>query len=128
MEPPTVLVIGDTPEIRRIFAGLLPREGFRVLTARSVPEGLVLYRQESPSIVMMDIRIGIRAFPAFVEVDPNVKCCFMSSGGYSKSDIPGDEGVAVVTRPFCLPDVGQALWALVTRPDVILHVPSEGAG
>lgn len=120
MEPPTVLVIGDTLEIRRIMAGLLPREGFRVFTARSVPEGLELYRQELPSVVMMDIRVGIRALPAFVEADPNVKCCFISGGGYSKSDIPDNEGVAVVTRPFCLSDVGQALWGLVTQPDVIV--------
>jgi DNA-binding NtrC family response regulator len=114
MESPTVLVIGDGHH-RRMLAGLLPNEGFRVLTARTVDEGMELYRREVVNVLMMDIRVGVRTLPSFIQLDPNVKCCFMSAG-----DDVEVQGLAVVTRPFCLPTIAQALWGLVTHPDVIV--------
>lgn len=122
MKPPTVVVIASEPKIRHLLAGTLPRFGFSVLAARSTEEGLELYRKESPSVLLIDIRIWLRAAPAFVALDPNVKCCLISSGGYCIDDFSYDHYFDVVTRPLCLPDVAQALWGLVTQPDIIVTV------
>jgi DNA-binding NtrC family response regulator len=121
MECPTVLVIGDGQQTQHFLAFFLHREGFRVLTAETVQEGREVFRHESVNVLMMDVRLGIRTYQSFFELDPNVKCCLISRGGYAKLDTP--DGFAVVARPFCLPDIAQALWGLVTQPDAILCRP-----
>ncbi len=51
----TVLAIDDEEDILGFLSTLLGTRGFRVLTARSGPEGIDVARQERPDVILLDI-------------------------------------------------------------------------
>jgi DNA-binding response OmpR family regulator len=51
----TVLVVDDEADIREIVRVNLERDGHRVLTAASGPEGLALLHAEHPDLVVLDV-------------------------------------------------------------------------
>jgi len=52
-----ILMIDDEANGRRLVKLLLEREGYRVLTAPSGDEGLILAKAEHPDIILLDIRM-----------------------------------------------------------------------
>ena len=52
---PLVLVVDDEPQIRRLLTVSLEANGYRVLSAASGKEGLVLAAQHQPALVILDI-------------------------------------------------------------------------
>ena len=54
-QPPTVLVVDDLPVNSALLAGILKREGFRVITAARGPEARELARSQHPDVVLLDI-------------------------------------------------------------------------
>jgi two-component system KDP operon response regulator KdpE len=52
---PLVLVIDDEPQIRRLLMVTLEANAYRVLTAASGQEGLVLAAQHRPAVVILDL-------------------------------------------------------------------------
>ena len=54
-EKPLVLIVDDEPQIRRLLTVTLEANGYRVLTAESGGEGLVLAAQHRPALVILDI-------------------------------------------------------------------------
>jgi len=51
----TVLVIDDDPEVRRLLARMLGKDGFRVLEAPDGERGLALARSERPDVITLDV-------------------------------------------------------------------------
>ncbi len=66
---PVILVVDDEPAICWGFEQLFSKDGYRVLTASSAEEGLRLAAENSPSLVVLDVRLpgedGISALPKF---------------------------------------------------------------
>lgn len=54
-EKPLVLIVDDEPQIRRLLTLTLEASGYRVLSAVSGQEGLVLAAQHKPALVILDI-------------------------------------------------------------------------
>src|SRR5436305_8521041 len=54
----SILVIDDEPGICRTIQNILQNDVLRVLTATNPTEGLQLFRDESPHVVLLDIRLG----------------------------------------------------------------------
>ncbi len=54
-EKPLVLIVDDEPQIRRLLTVSLEANGYRVLSAASGQEGLVLAAQHQPALVVLDI-------------------------------------------------------------------------
>lgn len=54
-EKPLVLVIDDEPQIRRLLNVTLEANAYRVLTATTGQEGLVLAAQHRPAVVILDL-------------------------------------------------------------------------
>ncbi len=52
---PLVLIVDDEPQIRRLLTVSLEANGYRVLSAASGQEGLVLAAQHQPALVVLDI-------------------------------------------------------------------------
>jgi len=77
---PTILVIDDSPSVRRVVSQLLLSEGWAVLTARDGLEALeVLYRAKAlPDVLMVDVEMPrldgyeflatVKGQPAFAEI------------------------------------------------------------
>ncbi|HEY9385259.1 MAG TPA: response regulator [Gemmatimonadales bacterium] len=51
----TVLVIDDDPEVRRLLARMLGKDGYRVLEAADGERGLALARSERPDVITLDV-------------------------------------------------------------------------
>ncbi|MFC1829385.1 response regulator, partial [Thermodesulfobacteriota bacterium] len=70
-----VLFIDDDQGIRRVMTVTLEDVGYRVLTAADGKSGIELCREESPQIVITDIRMpgmnGLEVLKSIKETDPN---------------------------------------------------------
>jgi PAS domain S-box-containing protein len=51
----SVLVIDDDPEVRRLLARMLGKDGFRVREAADGEQGLALARSERPDVITLDV-------------------------------------------------------------------------
>jgi len=83
---PTVLIIDDDLAVLESLEMVLKAAGFRVLTARNGWEGLRVFRQHAPAVVVTDIMMpeqdGIGTMLQMRRERPNVKVIVMSGGGY----------------------------------------------
>lgn len=84
----TLLVIDDEPGIRRTITDVLESDTLRVVTAENALDGLRLLREESPSVVLLDIRLGrdsgLELFEKLRSIDPKVLVIFITGHGTSE--------------------------------------------
>lgn len=52
-----VLLVDDDPSVRQLSSVLLQRHGFRVIEAADGPEALAKAREESPAVVLLDLKM-----------------------------------------------------------------------
>jgi DNA-binding response OmpR family regulator len=85
-----ILIIDDDPDIRGILEKLLARNGFKTLTACNGCEGLRLFRQEQPDLVLSDLimpdKEGFETMRELKAEDPAVKIFVISGGGRMVAD------------------------------------------
>ena len=53
----TILVVDDSPTIRRIASMILNKNGYRVLTANTGEEGLAVAQNDRPHLILLDINM-----------------------------------------------------------------------
>ena len=83
--PISILIIDDEPYVLRAFARNICLGGYRVFTADSGAEGLALYHQELPEIVITDLRMpemtGLDVLQAIRAHDPEANVILVSGHG-----------------------------------------------
>src|ERR1700692_2601964 len=57
MSTPTILVVDDEPQIRRVMRTTLSSNGYTVIEARSGEEALEMLRKERPELVLLDVNM-----------------------------------------------------------------------
>ena len=81
-----MLIIDDDPEVLDSLKMVLEAHGFPVLTARNGYQGLVVFRERSPAVVVTDIMMpeqdGIGAMLQMRRERRDVKIIAMSGSGY----------------------------------------------
>ncbi|MEO7998570.1 MAG: response regulator, partial [Gemmatimonadaceae bacterium] len=60
MNPTTVLVIDDEPQIRRVVRNALQQAGTRVIEASSASQGVDLAAAEQPALIILDLGLPDR--------------------------------------------------------------------
>ena len=86
---PTVLIVDDEENVRRVLQRILERAGYTVVVAQSGPEAIKLYRERGGAVdlVVLDVIMprmgGQEVFRHLQEVDPGVKV--LLSSGYSEN-------------------------------------------
>lgn len=87
----SLLVIDDEVGICKTIQNVLQSESLRVLTASIPGEGLRLLQEESPHVVLLDIRLGkqsgIDLFQQIHEIDPKVLIIFITGHGTADTAI-----------------------------------------
>lgn len=81
-----VLIVDDDPNIRRLYKDELTDEGYEVVVAATGAEALVLFEQETPDIVTLDILIpdidGIKLLRQMKEKRPRLPIIMSTAYDY----------------------------------------------
>jgi DNA-binding NtrC family response regulator len=102
------LVVEDDPDVLRFLALALQHHGFAVRQARGGEQAVEVYRRhrDSVALVLMDVQMagpdGPQTFAVLHDLDPKVRCCFMTghAGTYSAEDLLALGAVRVFEKPF----------------------------
>src|SRR6476469_9515671 len=98
---PTILVVDDEPQLRRLASRALEQAGYRVIQATDGLEALGLFTDESPiDLLVTDVRMphtdGIVLAAALKRRYPSLPVLFMS--GYPRGSEPAPE--PFLAKPF----------------------------
>ncbi|MFQ6109041.1 MAG: sigma-54-dependent transcriptional regulator [Candidatus Aminicenantales bacterium] len=79
----SILVIDDDPLIRKTLSSHLSQEGYEILLAEDGEEGIELYEESLPDLVILDIRLpdidGIEALRRIKQKDENASVIIMTA-------------------------------------------------
>ena len=85
-----ILVIDDEPEIRKLFVQKLAGRGYEIIEACDGKEGLKLYHETRPDLVITDLvmpeKEGLETITELKREFPNVKIIAISGGGRNVPD------------------------------------------
>jgi DNA-binding response OmpR family regulator len=119
--PATILVAEDDPHIRQGLVDTLESEGYRVLPARDGVAALVLYDQERPDLLLLDVMMpGKSGFDVCREVrrrDPDTPVLMLTAKGEEVDKVVGLELGAddYVTKPFGVRELLARIAAVLRR-------------
>jgi CheY-like chemotaxis protein len=123
-----ILVADDEWAVRAVLGVVLRGKGFALWLAADGHEALDLYRRghEAIDVVLLDVRMpgwdGPQTLAALQEVNPQVRCCFMSGdlGRYTEQGLRDLGAAAVLQKPFRVAEIAQALWELAGGAELSL--------
>ncbi len=120
-----LLIADDQEDVRTVLYGWMRLEGFHVWMATNGLDAFELYRRHHNTIdvVLLDVRMpgrdGPQTLSALQMLNPHIRCCFMSGdlGSYTEESLRNMGATAVIPKPFCLPEVAEALLELAGKAD-----------
>jgi len=120
---PGILIVDDDESIRNLLQVALERQGFQVWLAADGFEAVGVFQSYRTRInlVLLDVRMPVLDGPACLtalrEIDPEVRCCFMTghAGHYTERELEERGAAAVFPKPFSLCDLAHRLWQLAVR-------------
>lgn len=121
---PVILLVDDEAMVRTFLELGLRQCGYEVRLASNGRAALELYRAEPQAValVVLDVRMpgldGCRTLEALRQVNPHVRCCFITghSGGYTVQELTDRGAACVLEKPFTMRKLGQVLESLLNPP------------
>ena len=104
-----VLVVDDEPEIRKLVAAMLARNGYRVLSADSGENAIRLFKNNPDTdLLLTDVVAPGMSGPMIADqiaaLKPDIKVLFMS--GYDGTQVVQryvvEKGYSLLTKPFTM--------------------------
>jgi DNA-binding NtrC family response regulator len=90
-EKTKILLIDDEDSIRKLLGISLKHKGFEVITAEDGEKGIEMFRQESPEIVLTDIKMpdvdGLEVLRQVKALDPEAQVIVITGHGDMESAI-----------------------------------------
>src|SRR3954466_5919449 len=126
---PTLLVIDDEAGIRFTIREVLQSPDLRVIAAENSEEGLRLTRDESPDVVLLDIRLGnesgLEIFERLRAIDPKVLVVFITGHGTAETAIEAMKLGAFdyLVKPLDLNELEQTIGQAL-KISHLIHVPA----
>ena len=126
---PTLLVIDDEAGIRFTIREVLQNQDLRVLAAENAEEGLRLTREESPDVVLLDIRLGAESgldvFHRLRAIDPKLLVVFITGHGTAETAIEAMKLGAFdyLVKPLDLGELQQVVEQAL-KISHLVHVPA----
>jgi two-component system nitrogen regulation response regulator GlnG len=112
---PTLLVIDDEESVRYSFRRVFGAEGVEVLTAATAAEGLALFADREPDVVLLDLQLpdrpGLEVFREIHGSDPRRPVVFITAHGTTETAIEAMKGGAFdyLVKPAALDRLSQVL-------------------
>lgn len=106
-----ILIVDDDSQLRRSFVKILSAEGHSVQSASTGEAGIKLVKEETPDLVVMDVKMpgmtGLEAFNVMHEVEPKMPVIIMTAYGTTETAIEAIKMGAYeyILKPFDIPDV-----------------------
>ena len=118
--PKVVLIVDDDPDMTSVFSLGLQDEGFEVYTYNDPLEVLSQFRPNFYDLLLVDINMpkmnGIDLSRRLLELDSNVKICFITAG---------DANVEVLRELYPTRDIGCFIKKPVTIDQLVKRVKAE---
>ena len=115
-----VLIVDDDPDMTSIFSLGLRDEGFEVYTYNDPLEVLSQFRPNFYDLLLVDISMpkmnGIDLSRQLLELDPNVKICFITAG---------EANIEVLRELYPTRDIGCFIRKPVTIDQLVRRVKAE---
>jgi CheY-like chemotaxis protein len=113
--------VDDDAAVRFLLDIGLQQYGFAVWQAGDGQEALEVYQQERSEIdlVLLDVRMprldGPQTLIALLQLNPQIRCCFMTgqAGDYSYDQLLQLGAALVISKPFQLAEVARVLAKLL---------------
>lgn len=84
-----VLVVDDSPMVRKKMQEILEEIGHSVILASNGKEAIKMYQEQHPDIITMDLAMpvmsGMDALKRLIEIEPSVKVIVSTSDGCTDS-------------------------------------------
>lgn len=123
-ERKTVLIVDDDDDIRRLLAGELQAQGYRIIEARTGSDALRALRRETPQAVILDIELpdmhGFEICRRLREAErykhtPIITTSSLQSGWRLAADLRESYGVhEFIEKPFAVETIVRVLKSAVT--------------
>lgn len=107
---PTILVVDDEPEIRKLVGAMLTRNGYEIIMADTGEQAIKLFRKQPNDIdlLLTDVVAPGMAGPTLAdqltELRPELRVLFMS--GYDSTQVVQkyvvEKGFLLLTKPFTM--------------------------
>jgi len=119
-KPKTILVVDDEPEIRRLVAAMLTRNGYRVLVADSGENAIRLFENNPDTdLLLTDVVAPGMSGPMIADriaaLKPGIKVLFMS--GYDSTNVVRryvvEKGYSLLIKPFTVEQLGSKVRAVL---------------
>ncbi len=127
----TILVVDDEPEIRKLVAAMVARQGYNVLTADNGEHAITLTRnQQTPiDLLLTDVvapgMSGPMLADKLVEMQPGLRVMFMS--GYDNTQVVQryvvEKGYALLHKPFTVEELGRKVAEVLGKPQPAATIP-----
>ena len=116
----TVLIIDDDPDVTMVFGLGLQDEGFDVHTCNDPLEALSQFRPNFYDLLLIDINMpkmnGIDLSIQILELDTNVKICFITAG---------DANIEVLRELYPTRSIGCYIKKPITIENLVRRIKSE---
>jgi CheY-like chemotaxis protein len=124
-QKPGILAVDDEWYVRGLLDAGLRQHGFALWLAADGRAALDLYRRHGRAIdvVLLDVRMpdldGPQTLAALREINPHIRCCFMSGdpGRYTERELCDLGAAAVIRKPFRLAEVARVLGTMAGHAD-----------
>jgi CheY-like chemotaxis protein len=118
--PKTVLIIDDDPDVTTVFGLGLQDEGFDIFTYNDPLEALSQFRPNFYDLLLIDINMpkmnGIDLSLQILELDTNVKICFITAG---------DANIDVLRELYPTRSIGSYIKKPVTIETLVKRIKAE---
>src|SRR5262245_60446919 len=95
---PSLLLIDDEESVRYSFRCIFSEEGITVLTAATAAEGLALFTEQAPDVVVLDLQLpdrsGLDLFRELHDLAPKTPVVFITAHGTTQTAIEAMKGGA----------------------------------
>jgi CheY-like chemotaxis protein len=118
--PKTILVVDDEPEIRKLVAAMLTRNGYRVLIADTGENAIQLFRNNPDTdLLLTDVVAPGMSGPMIADqiaaLKPDVRVLFMS--GYEGTQVVQryvvEKGYSLLIKPFTMEQLARKVQAVL---------------
>lgn len=120
-QQPTILLIEDEWQLAQIVKDSLETRGFRMLTATDGEEGLRLFRQQKPDVIVLDVMMprmdGFTLAAEIRKTDKQIPIIFLTAKSQTADVVKGFElgGNDYLKKPFSMDELIVRIRSLLAR-------------